>query len=169
MELTEGLPSIAEWTTRLRELDSENMQGRGTLMDNSGRMCCLGVLCRMINGENAPAFYDGDWDEYVADEYDDVLDSDEHSIAWERFQEAGKRVGWRDSPYDDHEANDWGSDELPPAKLMALYGMHTGSMDDGDYHKLADMNDHGESFGMIADVIDDWFGRGLCHNPAVND
>lgn len=34
------------WVKKLRELPN-NMQGQGALEDTSGKMCCLGVLCRL--------------------------------------------------------------------------------------------------------------------------
>lgn len=36
----------AKWVARLRELPNE-MQARGVLKDEGGKMCCLGVLCEL--------------------------------------------------------------------------------------------------------------------------
>lgn len=120
-----------DWIAALRS--GKYHQAHGTLRDNNGGYCCLGVLCNVAGLEEIEHY--GDDDEVIDVEF----------------------------VYQTTDTVSIGTECLPTAFAMDLGIEEAGnqigvdpnsSKDEGRKLALAYMNDHGKTFAEIADILE---------------
>lgn len=127
----------AQWTAALRS--GEYQQGNGSLSKN-GKYCCLGVLCDLAvkAGIIKPA---EKWDEAEADEYGSTA---------ETYYLPEAVMDWSGVDYNPNVDQD----KLPEG---IKWQHDPASKDDCAGASLANLNDGGTTFAVIADIIDQQF------------
>lgn len=118
-----------EWVKALRS--GEFTQGRGKLADGGGNFCCLGVLCQLTD---------------IPRKFDSSLGTTygKHNVAATLPSELQERFGISDNPIIKFtKAN---------VEILREYGV---SVDRHTWLSLAELNDEGVPFSVIADLIEE--------------